>query len=107
MFLMPVIGYLYVTAGGFGVTLFGAWDLPNPMGERQLLATAAKWTHIAGSYALLLAVAGHVGLVLRHQLILKGWPPSPDAARQPPPPGPTARSAKRGLPVSPPPPHRR
>ena len=71
MFLMPVIGYLYVTAGGFGVTLFGAWDLPNPMGEWQLLATAAKWTHIAGSYALLLAVAGHVGLVLRHQLILK------------------------------------
>jgi len=71
MFLMPVSGYLYVTAGGFGVTLFGAWDLPNPMGEWQLLATAAKWTHIVGSYALLLAVAGHVGLVLRHQLILK------------------------------------
>jgi len=71
MFLMPVSGYLYVTAGGFGVTLFGVWDLPNPMGEWQLLATAAKWTHIAGSYALLLAVAGHVGLVLRHQLILK------------------------------------
>jgi cytochrome b561 len=71
MFLMPVSGYLFVTAGGFGVTLAGAWDLPNPMGEWPLLATAAKWTHIAGSYALLLAVAGHVGVVLRHQLILK------------------------------------
>jgi len=41
------------------------------MGERQLLATAAKWTRIVGSYALLLAPTGHVGLVLRHQLILK------------------------------------
>jgi cytochrome b561 len=71
MFLMPVSGYLYVTAGGFGVTLFDAWELPNAMGKWQLLATAAKWTHIGGSYALLLAVAGHVGLVLRHQLILK------------------------------------
>ena len=40
-------------------------------GERQLLATAAKWTHIVGSYALLLSLAGHVGLVLRHQPILK------------------------------------
>jgi cytochrome b561 len=49
MFLMPVSGYLFVTAGGFGVTLLGAWDLPNPMGERPLLATAAKWTHSAGS----------------------------------------------------------
>ena len=56
---------------GFGVTLFGAWDLPNPMGEWQLLATAAKWTHIVASYALLLALAGHVGVVLRHQLILQ------------------------------------
>jgi len=36
-----------------------------------LLATAAKWTHIVGSYALLLALAGQVGLVLRHQPILK------------------------------------
>ena len=41
------------------------------MGERQLLATAAKWTPIVGSYALLLALADQVGLVLRHQPILK------------------------------------
>jgi cytochrome b561 len=40
-------------------------------GEWQSLATAAKWTHIAGSVALLLALAGHVGVVLRHQLIVK------------------------------------
>jgi hypothetical protein len=38
-------------------------------GEWQSLATAAKWTHIAGSVALLLALAGHVGVVLRHQLL--------------------------------------
>ena len=71
MFLMPVSGYLYVMAGGYGVSLFGVWNLPNPIGTHETLAAAAKWTHIAASYALVLALAGHIGLVLRHQLILK------------------------------------
>jgi cytochrome b561 len=71
MFLMPVSGYLYVMAGGYGVSLFGVWDLPNPIGTHEALAAAAKWTHIAASYALVLALASHIGLVLRHQLILK------------------------------------
>jgi cytochrome b561 len=71
MFVMPVSGYVYVMAGGYGVNLFGVVDLPNPIGQRDTLAAFAKWTHILSSYALLLALAGHVGLVLRHQLILK------------------------------------
>ena len=71
MFVMPISGYLYVMAGGYGVNLFGAVELGNPIGERESLAIAAKWTHILSGYALLLALAGHVGLVLRHQLILK------------------------------------
>ena len=71
MFVMPVSGYLYVMAGGYGVNLFGIVTLPDPIGQRPLLAAGAKWTHILASYALLLALAGHLGLVLRHQLILK------------------------------------
>jgi cytochrome b561 len=71
MFVMPISGYLYVMAGGYGVNLFGVVNLPNPIGEWGPLAIAAKWTHILSSYALLLALAGHLGLVLRHQLLLK------------------------------------
>lgn len=71
MFVMPLSGYLYVMAGGYGVNLFGAVELANPIGENLVLAVAAKWTHIAAAYALLLALAGHVGLVLRHQLLLR------------------------------------
>lgn len=71
MFVMPLSGYLYVMAGGYGVILFGAWELPNPIGAHAALAIAAKWTHVAASYALLLALAGHIGLVLRHQLHLR------------------------------------
>jgi cytochrome b561 len=71
MFVMPVSGFLYVMAGGFGVTLFGVAELPNPIGTWPLLATAAKWTHIASAYALVAALAGHVGLVLWHTLVLR------------------------------------
>jgi cytochrome b561 len=71
MFVMPVSGYLYVMAGGYGVNLFGVVDLPNPIGARPWLATAAKWTHVAAAYVLALTLVGHIGLVLRHQLVLK------------------------------------
>ena len=71
MFVMPVSGFLYVMAGGYGVNLFGVVHLPNPIGTWPLLATAAKWTHIASAYALVAALAGHVGLVLWHTLVLR------------------------------------
>ena len=71
MFAMPVSGFLYVMAGGYGVLLFGAWELPNPVGSKPWLAAAARWTHVLAAFALLLALAGHIGLVLRHQLVLR------------------------------------
>jgi cytochrome b561 len=75
MFLMPVSGFLYVMAGGYGVHLFGAVHLPNPIPPSlqawKPLATSAKWVHIACGWALLLGLAGHIGLVMRHQLVLK------------------------------------
>ena len=71
MFVMPVSGFLFVMAGGYGVRLFGLLDLPNPIGTSETLAVVARWTHIVSSYALLAALAGHIGLVLRHQLFMK------------------------------------
>jgi cytochrome b561 len=70
MFVMPVSGYVYVMAGGYGVILFGVFDLPNPIGKWQALAVVAQWTHIVSSYVLLCVLAGHIGLVLRHQWLL-------------------------------------
>jgi cytochrome b561 len=75
MFLMPVSGLVYVMAGGYGVHLFGVWHLPNPVPPAlqawKPLALMAKWVHIACGWALLMVLAGHIGLVLRHQLVLK------------------------------------
>jgi cytochrome b561 len=71
MFAMPVSGFLYVMAGGYGVRLFGAWDLPNPVGAVAWLAALARWVHFLAGLALVVTLAGHIGLVLRHQLWLK------------------------------------
>ena len=71
MFVMPVSGFLYVMAGGYGVNLFGVWELPNPIGSWPSLAIAAKWTHIVSAYALVATLAGHLGIVLWHTLVLR------------------------------------
>jgi cytochrome b561 len=70
MLVMPISGFVYVMAGGYGVLLFGRIELPNPIGAWPTLASLAKWLHIAGGWVLLAALAGHIGLVLRHQFVL-------------------------------------
>jgi cytochrome b561 len=71
MFIMPVSGLLYVMAGGYGVRLFGTFDLPNPVPSSPLLAAAAKWVHVASAMLLLLPLGTHLGLVLGHHFGLK------------------------------------
>lgn len=71
MFLMPVSGFIYVMAGGYGVHFFEAVHLPNPIGKWPELAFIAKWTHIVSAYAIVIALTAHLGVVLRHQLVLK------------------------------------
>ena len=63
--------FLYTMAGGYGVRLFGAVDLHNPIGTWPALATAARYTHMACGILLALTIAGHVAVVLRHQIWLR------------------------------------
>jgi cytochrome b561 len=71
MFVMPLSGFVYVMAGGYGVLLFGLWPLPDPIGEWKALAAAARVVHAAAAIILAAAIAIHAGLVLRHQFILR------------------------------------
>jgi len=71
MLVMPVSGFLYVMAGGYGVHLFGQWHLPNPIGEWPMLASTSRLAHQVAGIALAVAIAGHVSLVLRHHLFLR------------------------------------
>jgi cytochrome b561 len=68
MFLMPVSGYLFVMAGGYGVMLFGTYNLPNPIGKQEGLAAVARVVHITTAYALVIIAGSHVGLGLKHHL---------------------------------------
>jgi cytochrome b561 len=71
MFVMPVSGFIYVMAGGFGVLLFGEFKLPNPIGRSEDIAFFGKWVHIIAGYVLAAAIAGHLFVVLRHQLFMR------------------------------------
>lgn len=71
MIALPVSGFVYVMAGGYGVLLFGRWQLPNPIGRLEPLAIAAQWLHVVSAYILLATATAHVALVLRHQLVLR------------------------------------
>jgi cytochrome b561 len=71
MFLLPLSGYLFVMAGGFGVKLFGLYELPNPIGKQESLAALTLVIHIVTSYAAIVFIAWHVGLGLKHQLFDK------------------------------------
>jgi cytochrome b561 len=71
MLVMPLSGFLYVMAGGYGVILFGLFDLPNPIPLSPVLAAAAKWVHVATAILLLLPLGTHLGLVLGHHYGLK------------------------------------
>jgi cytochrome b561 len=71
MFLMPVSGFVFVMAGGFGVVLFGRWDLPNVIGKHPALARTAELTHEASAVLLALALVAHWVVILRHHRVHK------------------------------------
>lgn len=70
MVVLPVSGFVSVMAGDYGVMVAGVWALPNPLPRSEVLAAVARWVHIGSAIVLAVALAGHVGLVLRHTLVL-------------------------------------
>lgn len=69
MFVMPISGYLFVMAGGYGVHFFGLYHLPNPIGKIEWLALIAEYTHWVTAITIVVTWFCHIGLVLKHQLI--------------------------------------
>ncbi len=65
MFLLPVTGYLFVMAGGYGIRLFGITDLPNPIGKQPAWSWLVWTLHILFAYAALIVISWHVGLGLK------------------------------------------
>lgn len=68
MFLMPISGYIFVMAGGYGVDFFGQWKMPNYLGKNATISVIAEWTHGITAALLVLALFAHWGLGIRHHL---------------------------------------
>ena len=68
MLVVPLSGFFYCMAGGYGVTLFGIWEMPNPVGELPWLASLSRAVHVAAAFLLLLPLGVHLGIVLGHHV---------------------------------------
>ncbi len=48
MLMMPISGFVFVMAGGYGVLLFGHWPLPNPFGKIPVLGACCAVDAFSG-----------------------------------------------------------
>ena len=67
---MPLIGWLYSSASGFPVVLFGVLPLPNLVAANKALADTLGWLHWVGGWALAALVIGHAGAAIWHHVKL-------------------------------------
>ena len=71
MLLMPISGFVFVMAGGFGVKFIDLWPLPNPIGQHSAVARVAQLTHEGTATVLVLVLLAHWGVILRHHRLHK------------------------------------
>ncbi len=68
MFLMPISGFVFVQAGGYPITLFGVWEMPQFLPLMPRVSVIAQWTHAITAAILVATLLGHWGLGIGHQL---------------------------------------
>jgi cytochrome b561 len=66
---MPVIGWAMLSAGGYPVTLFGAWHLPAILPQNVDLFALLRALHTWLAFALFATVLAHIAAALFHGLI--------------------------------------
>jgi cytochrome b561 len=67
--LMPVTGYLSVTAGGYPLSFFGLFDVPRLVAKGKSLAHLTEATHLALQYVIYALVVLHVAAALHHRWV--------------------------------------
>ena len=71
MLAVPTFGYLYSLASGFPVVWFGVIDLPVLIDKDPELKALFKTLHELSGKGLVLLVAGHVLMALKHHILDK------------------------------------
>lgn len=71
MVAVPVSGYVFTMAGGFGGPWYGLFQMPDLVGRNKALADLGSAAHYWLTRALIAMVALHVAAALRHHFQLK------------------------------------
>ena len=66
---MPLIGWAMLSAGGYPVTLFGAWHLPAIVPQNVDLFALLRALHTWLAFALFATILAHIAAALFHGLI--------------------------------------
>lgn len=69
MVCIPLSGWLYTSAAGYPVVMFGVLQLPDLVGKDAELALVLKGLHGLFNYTLAAMVGLHVAAALKHHLI--------------------------------------
>jgi cytochrome b561 len=78
--VVPLLGWVYSSASGFPVVLFGVLPLPDLIGVDKALAETLKDVHALAAWSLAMLVLLHVGAALKHHfvdrdgLLQRMWP---------------------------------
>ena len=71
IFAMPLTGWLMSSAGGYGVSVFGLFKMPDLIGKNKELGGLFNQAHEILGYVILVAVILHLAGALKHHLIDK------------------------------------
>jgi cytochrome b561 len=69
MFVMPLVGWGMLSAGGYPIVLFGAWELPPILPPEAALYAALRQVHTVLAYLLFATFLAHLAAALFHGLI--------------------------------------
>jgi cytochrome b561 len=69
--LAPLAGWMHASAAGLSVNWFGLFQVPDLLPQQPELSKLLKAAHRVCVALLALLVLGHVGVALRHALVLR------------------------------------
>lgn len=81
LLVLPVSGYVFVTAGGYPIELFRALGIPPLLGKNEPVSHVAETVHQTAAFLLIGLILLHVAAALvhcfvRHDGVLaRMWPP--------------------------------
>lgn len=71
LIVMPISGYIMVSAGGHDVGFFNLFTLPNLVGENPDIKAIAKPLHVYSGFFITFILMFHIAGALKHHFVLK------------------------------------